>query len=180
MQYSNYKRTETLPVNKIFLKLELLTLILLEPNVIGFCHQYRARPDCMSMQSVQALYVQSHILISLKLIMDNFKNRRSTCPLKKFSRLRIKCHYNTIILTTLLPSMFFRHSDTNKSFNMDGHGSGPLIRYTWKYTGSIIYRSSLLLLVGGRVVKWLTHWTSNLRINSYIGSNPVSGKPLFP
>ena len=34
-------------------------------------------------------------------------------------------------------------------------------------------------LTGG-VVKWLTGWTSNLRITSNIGSNPVKGKLLFP
>ena len=34
----------------------VLTLILLKPKVINFCHEYRARPVCTSMQSVQALY----------------------------------------------------------------------------------------------------------------------------
>ena len=35
---------------------KLLALILLKPNVISLCHQYRARPGCTSMQSDQALY----------------------------------------------------------------------------------------------------------------------------
>ena len=34
----------------------LLTLILLEPNVISLCHKYRTRPACTSMQSGQVLY----------------------------------------------------------------------------------------------------------------------------
>ena len=33
-----------------------LTLILLEPKVISFCHQYRPRPVCTSVRSDQALY----------------------------------------------------------------------------------------------------------------------------
>ena len=34
----------------------LLTLILLEANVFSFCHQYRVRPACTSMQPDQASY----------------------------------------------------------------------------------------------------------------------------
>ena len=33
-----------------------LTLFLLEPNMIGLCQQYTARPACTSMKSDQALY----------------------------------------------------------------------------------------------------------------------------
>ena len=32
----------------------------------------------------------------------------------------------------------------------------------------------------GGVVEWLTRRTSNLRISSRMGSNPVRDKPLFP
>ena len=32
----------------------------------------------------------------------------------------------------------------------------------------------------GGVVEWVTRQTSNLRITSRMGSNPVRGKPLFP
>ena len=39
----------------MFIKI-LLTLILPTPKVISFCHQYRARPACTSVQSDQSLY----------------------------------------------------------------------------------------------------------------------------
>ena len=34
--------------------------------------------------------------------------------------------------------------------------------------------------IGGGVVEWITRRTSNLRIASRMGSNPVRDKPLFP
>ena len=34
-------------------------------------------------------------------------------------------------------------------------------------------------MLGDSVVKWLKHQTSNLRIASRMGSNPVRDKPLF-
>ena len=39
-----------------FLGIIVLTLLLLEPNVISICQQYRARPACTSMQTDMALY----------------------------------------------------------------------------------------------------------------------------
>ena len=79
----------------------LLTLILPTPKVISlWCHQYRARPTCTSVQCDQALYCwptsswyQVLILISLKMIMDSAKNWRWIIPFKKFGMVSVKTDF---------------------------------------------------------------------------------------
>jgi hypothetical protein len=43
-------------IEKVINVMIMLTFNLLEPKVIGLCHQYRARPACTSVQSDHALY----------------------------------------------------------------------------------------------------------------------------
>ena len=71
------------------------TLILPTPKVISLCNQYRARPDCTSVQSDQALLLLADqfrvfILTSLKMIMECSKNRRWIISFKEFGMVRVK------------------------------------------------------------------------------------------
>ena len=83
----------------------ILTLILPTLKVISLCHQYRARPECTSMQSDQALYCwltnfKVFILISLKLTMDSAKMQGwFFFSFKKFGMIRVKttANYNRLI-----------------------------------------------------------------------------------
>ena len=53
-----------------------LTLILLELKVISLYHQYKARPDCTSMQSDQALYTVGMATTNSHFDKDSSKNGR--------------------------------------------------------------------------------------------------------
>ena len=70
-----------------------LTLILLEPEVLSLGHQYKARPAGTSVYSMLTDQLLVLILISLKFIMNIFKNERCIIPFKNFSRLRV----NTVL-----------------------------------------------------------------------------------
>jgi hypothetical protein len=50
------------------------------------CHQYRARPACISMQSDQAVLLTDHLDVPN---IDSFKIVSLTGPLKKVSRLSV-------------------------------------------------------------------------------------------
>ena len=55
-QFSNYFKCCFSNGIDITGTVDILTLILLETKVISLCHQNRARPTCISVQSDQALY----------------------------------------------------------------------------------------------------------------------------
>ena len=51
--------------------------------------------------------------------------------------------------------------------------------FFFNYKKIKFFSGSKCYLCGG-MVEWLTHWTSNLRIASHMGSNLIRDKPLFP
>ena len=82
-------------LSTIWLVLKMaFTVILVELNWLVFCHQYRSRPACKSVQFDQALYCWQTIFkssswSSLKVIMESAKNGWWIIPFKKFNRLRV-------------------------------------------------------------------------------------------
>ena len=81
----------------LFIRLIVLTRILLKPKAICLCHQYRTRSVCASC-SLTRLYTVGWPTLSFhldipKIIMDSSKNRGWIIPFMKFSRVRVNSYF---------------------------------------------------------------------------------------
>ena len=81
--------------------------------MISLYHQYRATATCTSVQSV-GYQIQVLISISLKMIMESYKNGRWFNPFKNFGRLRVndfnvtmEKYYFYLFLFYFFPSFYF-------------------------------------------------------------------------
>ena len=70
------------------------------------------------------------------------------------------------------------NQDSHSEYSEDIHVNA-MQKYRGKTCHNIISINKVTSLSDG-VVEWLKRRTSNLRIASFMGSNPVRDKPLFP
>ena len=112
----------------IFLKIYFKHYSARNDSDYNFCNQYRARPACTSIQSDQgsillADQLQVLILGSLKMIIENSKNRRWIISFKKFSRLWVK--------HILIYRMNISTNDSTKSFETISFKLYRCLVYSW-------------------------------------------------